>query len=96
MQQAMVGVLLDIIYSSAPRLHENQFAEWAQISLDALRKSLLFGDRKLLPSLQELEAIKVCFMIFLVAILLLIKSIDPNHHKHSRVLFGYNRKGCEY
>jgi MyTH4 domain len=59
MQKSLVGLLLDIFHYSAPKIHESQFAEWAQLCLDYLRKAILFGDRRLLPSFQELEAIKV-------------------------------------
>jgi hypothetical protein len=69
LQKPLVGLLLEIVHESAPREHEVQFAEWAQRCLDLLRKSFLFGDRRLLPSFQELEAIKVSlFSLFFLSI----------------------------
>lgn len=66
LQKPLVGLFLDIAHESAQREHEALFSEWAQRCLELLRKSILFGDRHLLPSFQELEATKVCFCVRVV------------------------------
>lgn len=56
----LLAWLLETHNDSISKPHEKFIAEWAQICIDNIRKAVLFGDRKLLPSFQELEAIKVC------------------------------------
>lgn len=67
MQKPLIGWLLEVIQTNSSKLHDN--SEWAKLCLDALRKSILFGERKMLPSVQELEAIKVFLFLLFVLIL---------------------------